>query len=410
MKNFRFTLVLIVLVTGSISFGKYSGGTGEPNDPYRIATPADLTDIANHIEDYNKCFVMVNDINLADYTGTEFNIIGDYPSNPFTGVFDGNGFTTSNFTYRSTGTNYIGLFGYVTGASAQIKNLHLADANVDAGDGYTVGSLVGKNNGKVTNCSAVGGSVSGHHKIGGLVGSSRSGDIEDCYTVLLVSGEDWVGGLTGEGWGLVSNCFAAGNVTGGSRILEVPGVGGLIGYNEGDILNCYATGNVLGVNPYAGGLVGYVYSGCTISNCYATGSVSGSWYPGGLIGANRGTILNSYAAGYVSGDEPGGLIGCEDEGTTSYTQCFWDSTVNPGLNGVGEGTYPSGVIGKPTIEMQKETTFFSAGWDFVEVWDIGESQTYPFLRRYSAGDLNHSGLVDWRDFAILAGHWLEERE
>ncbi|MHC4616544.1 MAG: hypothetical protein ACYTEQ_02190, partial [Planctomycetota bacterium] len=66
------------------------------------------------------------------------------------------------------------------------------------------------------------------------------------------------------------------------------------------------------------------------------------------------------------------------------------------------------VIGKTTAEMQTESTFTDAGWDFVEVWDIGEGQTYPFLRTHSAGDLNHSGLVDWHDFAILAGHWLQE--
>ena len=48
-----------------------------------------------------------------------------------------------------------------------------------------------------------------------------------------------------------------------------------------------------------------------------------------------------------------------------------------------------------------------AGWAVVEVWGVGENQTYPYLRKYSAGDLNHDGLVDWRDLAIFAGHWLE---
>ncbi|MHC4619949.1 MAG: hypothetical protein ACYTEQ_19555 [Planctomycetota bacterium] len=60
--------------------------------------------------------------------------------------------------------------------------------------------------------------------------------------------------------------------------------------------------------------------------------------------------------------------------------------------------------------MQTESTFTDAGWDFVEVWDIGENQTYPFLRVYPAGDIDHDEKVDWFDVAILAGHWLEGME
>jgi hypothetical protein len=91
----------------------------------------------------------------------------------------------------------------------------------------------------------------------------------------------------------------------------------------------------------------------------------------------------------------------------SYTKCFWDSDINPDVNGIGNANDPN-VIAKTTAEMMVGSTFTDAGWDFVEVWGIGENQTYPFLRVYSAGDLNHSGLVDWRDFAILAGQWLQE--
>ena len=119
---------------------RYSGGTGDANNPYQIGTAEDLNDIANHPNDFDKNFVMVNDINLADYTGTEFNIIGDYPSNPFTGVFDGNGFTISNFTYISTVTRKIGIFSYIQGASAEIKNLGLIDPNVNSGTKWEAGA------------------------------------------------------------------------------------------------------------------------------------------------------------------------------------------------------------------------------------------------------------------------------
>jgi len=65
--------------------------------------------------------------------------------------------------------------------------------------------------------------------------------------------------------------------------------------------------------------------------------------------------------------------------------------------------------GKTTAQMQTKSTFTDAGWDFVEIWGIGENQTYPFLRTEPAGDLNYDKKVDFFDLAILASHWLEER-
>jgi len=90
-----------------------------------------------------------------------------------------------------------------------------------------------------------------------------------------------------------------------------------------------------------------------------------------------------------------------------YTICFWDIDVNPDVNGIGNTDDPN-VIGKTTAQMQTKSTFTDAGWDFVEVWGIGENQTYPFLRFALAGDFNYDKKVDLVDLAILASHWLEE--
>jgi len=79
--------------------GKYSGGMGEPNDPYRIATAEDLNDIGNHEEDWDKHFILVNDVNLAQYTGTQLKIIGN-STTMFTGVFDGNDHKISHAKYH----------------------------------------------------------------------------------------------------------------------------------------------------------------------------------------------------------------------------------------------------------------------------------------------------------------------
>jgi len=59
--------------------------------------------------------------------------------------------------------------------------------------------------------------------------------------------------------------------------------------------------------------------------------------------------------------------------------------------------------------MKTESTFTDANWDFIEIWDIGENQTYPFLRVYPAGDINHDDIVNFHDLAILADHWLQKK-
>jgi hypothetical protein len=53
--------------------------------------------LSSNSGDWDKHFKLMSDIDLGAYTGTQFNIIGSIQS--FTGTFDGNGHTISNFTY-----------------------------------------------------------------------------------------------------------------------------------------------------------------------------------------------------------------------------------------------------------------------------------------------------------------------
>jgi hypothetical protein len=61
--------------------------------------------------------------------------------------------------------------------------------------------------------------------------------------------------------------------------------------------------------------------------------------------------------------------------------------------------------GKTTAQMKQRATFVD--WDFANVWDIAENQTYPFLRRHLPGDLNCDVHIDMLDLVILVDHWLE---
>ncbi len=195
---------IVFLLISSPSQGKYSGGTGEPNTPYRITTPEDLNDIGKYTEDWGSHFVLTDDINLTGYSESNFNLIGVDWEDFFSGVFDGNGHTISNFTYNFSGPYNMGLFRYVSGSSAQIKNLTLVDPNIDAGTGDSVGALVGRILGgaTVSNCHIQGGHVRanyGNGIIGGLAGSN-SGLISDCSAHITVTGYGNTGGYVGY-WG-----------------------------------------------------------------------------------------------------------------------------------------------------------------------------------------------------------------
>ena len=312
-------LVVLLAVMGLPALaGTYSGGSGTAQDPFIISTAEEMNDIGNNYEDWDKHFLLVNDINLADYTSTQFNIIGSVATK-FSGVFDGNDHTISNFTYDPPFKDFVGLFRELEGNNAEIKDLGLIDPNVKAGSGprWWTGALVGRagilGHCKVTRCYVKGGSVRGSYNVGGLVGENYNCTISECYATCQVFGtKDEVGGLVGNN-------------------------------NDNGIMN----------------------------NCYATGSAEGDFYTGGLVGASDGAISKCYATGRVTGNYYfGGLLGTKFGG--SVTDSFWD------VNSSGQTTSGGG-IGKTTAEMYKQSTF--TNWDFVmPVWKmVWEGTDYPKL-------------------------------
>ena len=112
-RNWGIAILTITICIMSIPvYAQYSGGTGEPNNPYQIATAYDLITLGDTPEDYDKNFIMTADIDLASNLpeGKNFekaviapsagDTWGDFLNIPFTGVFDGNGHTISNLTIR----------------------------------------------------------------------------------------------------------------------------------------------------------------------------------------------------------------------------------------------------------------------------------------------------------------------
>jgi hypothetical protein len=369
---------------------KYGGGSGTPEDPYLIYTPAQMNAIGVNSPDWNKHFRLAADIDLSAYTGENFNII----AGTFSGVFDGNGHTISNFTYTYSGTaqKNIGMFGYINGAAAEIKNLIMVNPDVNGGDNASaVGAVVAYfNSGTIRNCTISGGSVRGTWTTGGLAGVSR-GQIIECYVDTEVWAEIWTGGLVGSAWsGLIQNCGSGADVHGTTY------VGGLVGQNSGQIIKCFATASVNG-EDYVGGLVGENTG--SISQSYATGKVVAADYDaGGFAGRNiGGTISDCYASGKVCAidDEAGGFASLNWDGTISncYSVGYIESTYFIGgflqhdINGITSNCFwdiqtsgvsiSAGGTGKTTAEMKTADTFISAGWDFDSVWRIEEGIDYP---------------------------------
>jgi hypothetical protein len=344
---------------------QYGGGTGTQNDPYLIRTAEQMNAIGAAQGDLRKHFQLRADIDLGEYTGTAYNIIGTDMQQPFGGIFDGNDHTISNLSLRTTHPWYTGLFGCVSG---QIKNLGLINPDIFA-QGGKVGSLVGGlEQGTVTSCYVEGAHVSGDNFIGGLIGST-SGRTEYCYSTGTISGNTYVGGLVGlVGDATVNSCYSRANVTGN---LEVGGLAGMTTDERSIISNCYATGSVKG-GTYAGGLVGQVERGRAYQ-CYSTGNVSGNQYVGGLTGFIR-------------------VLG-------STIQCFWDTQTS------GWSTSAGGT-GKTTIEMQTISTFTDASWNFRDIWTICDGMNYPVLQwQIPVTDFLCPDGVDFIDFAFFASHW-----
>jgi hypothetical protein len=396
MKSYSILVSLIIaLLAGTDAEAKYSGGTGDPNDPYRIARAEDLNDIGNHQEDWNKYFILVNDVNLFQYTGTQLKMIGVKFGDvgiPFTGVFDGDNHTISNFTYTGNEKYAIGLFGYI-GVGGKISNVWLEDANVI--NNYwdsSVGALAGVNRGTIWNCYAKG-KVLGVFSPGGIVGYNYYGLISNSYASGTVSGKYFTGGLVGVNLGTIVNCYAASEVCGYDY------TGGLLGENyHGTVACCYATGEIRGTYHDTGGLVGVNVDG-TLLNCYSACDVSGEEGVGGLVGYNDYDciITNCYSAGSVDGNDlVGGLMGINYYGGIISSYFLVTSGLDNGY-------------GKPLTDEQMKQQASFMGWDFIEIWGIGENQTYPFLLTDPAGDLDHDKKIDFADLAILASHWLEER-
>ncbi len=270
---------------------------------YELMVDLDFNTDGSEATEENLAAASEDDTYWNDRTG--WAPIGRYYYNaddqPYTAIFEGNNHTIHNFYTnrywsRQSGekANMAGLFGYLAGEQAEIRNLHLRNGYVVAVPPVDSGTLVGLNKGSISHSS-----FQGVVRVRGV-------------TVNLAS----FGGLVGKNEGRIDSSFAAGRLDFLSEIETERGlysdVGGLAGSNKGTIVNSYAANHITveKAHGHVGGLVGSNFK--EIRNSFASGDVSVRYaITGGLVGRNKeGRLEATYASGTVEANTIiGGLVG-----------------------------------------------------------------------------------------------------
>ena len=409
------------------------GGDGSQANPYQVHTIDDLVAIGLE-ENLDKHFVQVSDIDASITIDPEndqrFLGIGD-EKNPFTGSYDGNGYTIYDMVLNiSTDRLHNGMFGYVQ--EGKIRDLRIVN-NVDfskTSDPFVVGKAQTVSNefnifskDDITQLSA----------LGFLVGFNDGGHIDNCSVQAIVSGESRaVGGLVGTNAGTIESSEFIGIVTS----LNVGA--GLVGINTGSIVDSSTDGRASGQT--SAGLVGYNMDG-EIINSFTTADVRSGFTVGGLVAHNSGQIISSFSkenkifdstgmiGGLVGQNEgdiensytltdlsifldqvldivSGGLVGENMSGgsvTNSFSavtfdapeegiiagfvgsnegllvDSYWDTESTGKNEGVGEGS-PNGTSGLTTAQMTGPAAEQNMPqFDWVNIWQTTENG-YPVLR------------------------------
>lgn len=377
-----------------------------------ISTVAELQAVNTSNTTRALSYIQVDDIDAASAATWNSNA-GFIPigasATPFSGTYDGAGFSISNLPINRSTTNQQGLFGFIHKVSEQspiLRNITLINPSIIAQtqSGALVGRVEVASDALIENCNVLLEDeaevyIEGTNGVGGFIGTSFDCVIKNCRCTLNVVGRNTasqsnIGGFIGNmGQGSIAeDCIAEGAVT--ARNSTRKRTGGFAGQIAGLVRRCYATGNVQGEES-TGGFLGAFSNAAdrdpgSCEDCYATGNVlspNNANAVGGFCGSVRiddnvagiSPIKRCYSIGSVtsSGSQVGGFIGGLLSGTPegydiSAENCYWDTQTSGQASSYLSG---DGVTGKTTSQMKDSKTY--TGWNFTTLWDIEDS--YPFL-------------------------------
>ena len=294
-----------------------------------------LATIANAIAEgtlpSNTDIVLSGDVDLAELSiATRSAVVSNWnpvgtSEKPFTGTFDGNGYTIKNLTLVETeakeGKANIGFFGYAKNAT--IKNvtfenvyINIPCLDIDHSQGHI---------------GAVAGSLEGTSTIENV---TVKGDIT-VYTTQTANGASRVAVVAGgNSYGDVTmkNVHVIANE--GSSLIANNNTGALAGQLQGKIYfeNCSSNIDVTVNKFFAGGLIGIAPQDATFVNCHTTGDVA-------VVAGREGRHNDEYRVGGIAGGWADGknnvctLVNCSYTGKVSGVNS--DGTVADPLDYMG---------------------------------------------------------------------------
>lgn len=305
---------------------------------------SNATDLQYLYQFRNAQFEMQNAISIS---GEEWIPVGN-DEEPFTGKFDGKGYSITGLTITELQENqkYYGFFGCME--SASVSNLFMTEVRIALpviSNSVYVGSIAAYSEKSAYENISVTGiiSIENHSSkfesyAGGLIGYSNNEMVSYCSNAIAVTAKTIAGGVIGYAEYEPDFCLtycknnediiadAAGGIVGKSLLWMTVKKSGNCGDIEGE--------------HYAGGIVG---NGAVaiINECLnrgaikTTSTVANKTFEGagGIIGAlstivvnqqgaETSSITNSYNVGTISGTDVGGIIGNSADGNIIIQDCY----------------------------------------------------------------------------------------
>ena len=442
----------VPIVNGSaVIYENFDGTDSVPNGTYILTIggeePFDFA-YSCEIEVFGGSAKIVS----ADADRTTFNSNGNFipigsEDEPFTGIFDGNGYVISRMhtaVFSSETLTYSGLIGFAF--EAEIVNLGVVNGSSvsvsirESPDDYAyAGGIAGYSSATVTGCYNAGlvsaasysnahaGGISGMASVqisgsynsgpvsaiagteayaGGLIAWAQTGAHHDNYNIGDVAASSpsnaYAGGLIA--WAQASSAersYNAGTIS--AWALTDAYAGGIVGITrmgESPVTDCYNTGDIMAgvmmgpVGASAGGIAGM--TDAAITNCYSIGSISASSmlffigapaYAGGIAGITGSPVTNCYYAA--------GILDCNGSNTNRLVG-NGGGVIDGGTSGRANDqdsgakslasmrpTVASAVLGTSIYFLG--TTAGIPGWDFIDTWTIMTyvNDGYPVLMAFA---------------------------
>lgn len=240
----------------------------------------------------------------------------------FYGSFEGGGFTISNYTVKTKGSQ-IGFFRSIE-SEAIVSGLTISADLAPKGSASCVGVIAGENRGTIFGCRVTG-TVYGKNDVGGLVGINHPGGvIANCTNEADVSGNYRTGGITGSNFGIIEAAQNKGSVNAGpAHGVSPSGISDSISTDEAVInqikgsasgSNSNTTNGEVDDSPLiisTGGITGLndgAVRGC--SNRGSVGYKHRGYNTGGIAGTHSGIINACENYGEILGHKDvGGIVG-----------------------------------------------------------------------------------------------------